>query len=177
MLNILMQLYTHGSQKNVFTKEQLQDWKQKFQLNTITKTSNGDNCWGIDKKCLSYAWLKKTIMPIFSEYFNKDLKLIFGSYIDCFETFPIHTDIKDLPEGATGNCYVSILIPHSIDNEKNNFSKVSTEFFDKDRQITDWVNWEENSFIWWESQLNHKSSDFKKQGIVSKQYFIFHTYV
>ena len=174
MLNILMQ---HGAERNVFTREQLQDWKEKFQLNSITKTSNGDDCWGIDKKCLSYAWLMKIIMPIYSKHFKKELKLIFGSYIDCFETFPVHNDIKDLPEGATGNHFVSILVPYSIDNNKNNFNKIATEFFDEDGQFTDSISWGENSFIWWESSINHKSSNFEQHGIISKQYFIFHTYV
>ena len=174
MLNIFMR---YGIEKDFFTTNELDNWKQKFQLNSITNTKQGDPCWGIDSKSLTYPWLKKVIMPVFSKHFNTDLKLVFASYIDCTKIFRIHNDIKPLPEGATGKHFVSILVPYAIDQKKENFQQVATEFYTDEKKITDAIAWEENSFIWFESQIFHNSSNFKDKGIDSKQYFVFHTYV
>lgn len=168
--------YGYGP-KNIFTTDQLNEWKNVFKLNTITKTSNGDNCWGIDKKCLSYNWYKKTVMPVFQIFFQKPLKLIFASYIDCDETFPIHTDIKPLPDNEHGKHAVSILVPFTIDNKFENFNLISTNMFDKKEKKIYELKWESNSFIWWDSHVHHASSDYKSKGIKTKQYFITHTYV
>ena len=145
--------------------------------NTITKTLFADNCWGIDKKCLSYSWFLKKVLPHLSNSFPEEIKLIFSCYIDLHTAFPIHSDIKPLPEKAEGKHYVSILVPYSIDHKKENYNKVSTCFYDDDKKLIERVGWEENSLIWWESDLLHASSDFKNNGINSKQYFITHTYV
>lgn len=162
---------------NFFTNHQLMEWKSIFQRNSITKTSNGDDCWGIDKKCFAYGWYKKKVMPLFSEHFDKALKLIFASFIDCDRTFPVHKDIKPLPEGETGKHAVSILVPFTLDNSFDKFGEVSTDIYDEDHNKIDELAWRRNSFVWWESDLNHASSDYKALGIQTKQYFITHTYV
>lgn len=166
----------HGP-KDIFGLEQLHEWKKIFQKNSITKTSNGDDCWGIDPKCLSYNWYRKVVMPTFSEFFGKELKLIFASYIDCYKTFPIHRDIKPLPEGKTGKHAVSILVPFSLDYKFEGFDKVSTDIFDDEKQLIESLTWKQNSFVWWDSDVNHASSDYMSKGIHTKQYFITHTYV
>ena len=166
-----------GIIKNKFSSSLLNEWQEIYKKNTITKTLRGDDCWGIDKNCLAYNWFLKKVMPQLSESFPKNTKLIFSSYINLHSIFPIHDDIKPLPEGAEGKHYLSILIPYSIDHKKENYDKVSTCFYDNDKKLIDRISWEENSLIWWESDLLHASSDFKTQGIDSKQYFITHTYV
>jgi len=166
----------HGPD-NIFNVEQLYEWKRIFQKNSITKTSNGDDCWGIDSKCLSYNWYKKVVMPIFQDFFNRDLKLIFASYIDCLKTFPMHKDIKPLPEGGAGTHAVSILVPFTLDYKFENFDKVSTDMFDEGGQLIEKLQWKQNSFVWWDSDTNHASSDYETRGIHAKQYFITHTYV
>ena len=176
MLNISM-TNKFGIIKNKFSSDLLDEWQDIFKKNTITKTDSGDNCWGIDKKCLSYNWFTKKVMPQLIESFSEDTKLIFSSLIDLHSAFPIHDDIKPLPEGAEGKHYLSILIPYSVDNRKEKYNEVSTCFYDNNEKLLDCVKWEENSLIWWESDLLHASSDFKGKGIESKQYFITHTYV
>ena len=177
MLNISMLDKKFGIIKNKFSSSLLNEWQEIYKKNTITKTLQGDDCWGIDKNCLAYNWFLKKVMPQLSESFPKDTKLIFSSYINLHSIFSIHNDIKPLPNGAEGKHYLSILIPYSIDHKKENYDKVSTCFYDNDKKLIECVGWEENSLIWWESDLLHASSDFKTQGIDSKQYFITHTYV
>ena len=177
MLNISMLDKKFGIIKNKFSSPVLDEWQSIFKKNTITKTIYGDNCWGIDIKCLAYNWFLKKVMPQITETFSKDTKLIFSSYINCSTVVPIHTDIKTIPNNEKGQHYASILIPYSIDNKKDNFQKVSTDFYNENKELTDQIQWEENCLIWWDSTLWHGSSDFKKENIESKQYFITHTYV
>ena len=99
MLNISMLevAKNYGIIKNYFMSDELNDWKEKFKRNTITKTTYGDNCWGIDVNCLSYLWFKKVVLSRFLKFLDPNVKLIFASYIDCFTTFPVHTDVKLIP--------------------------------------------------------------------------------
>jgi len=177
MLNIRMLNEKFGIIKNKFSATLLDEWQVIYKKNPTIKTDYGDDCWGIDKKCLAYNWFVKKVMPHFYNCFSEDMKLIYSSYIDLYTTFPIHKDIMPLPDGAEGKHYVSILIPHSIDNKKENYNKVSTCFYDNDEKLIECVAWEENSLIWWYSDLLHASSDFKKNGIDSKQFFINHTFL
>lgn len=172
-----MSVKNFGIIKNKFSSAMLDEWRDIYMKNTITKTMFDDNCWGIDKKCLSYNWFLKKVMPHLSNAFPEEMKLIFSSYIDLHTAFPIHRDVKPLPEGAEGKHYVSVLVPYSIDNKKENYDKVSTCFYDDDKKLAESIRWEENSLIWWQGDLLHASSDFKNNGINSKQYFVTHTYV
>ena len=54
MLNISMLEDRVGIIKNKFSSSMLDEWQSIFKKNNITKTMYGDNCWGIDIKCLSY---------------------------------------------------------------------------------------------------------------------------
>ena len=177
MLNISMLEGKIGIIKNKLSGSMLDEWKPIFKKNAITRTTYGDDCWGIDINSLAYRWFLKKVMPLLSETFTNDIKLIFSSYIDLNKRFPIHNDIKPLPNKVEGKHYLSILIPYSIDNKKENYDKVSTCFYNDDKTLIDCIKWEENSLIWWESKILHASSNFKSEGINSKQFFITHTYV
>ena len=61
MLNISMLEGKIGIIKNKFSSPVLDEWQSIFKKNTITKTKYGDDCWGIDIKCLSYNWFLKKI--------------------------------------------------------------------------------------------------------------------
>ena len=125
MLNISMLevAKNYGIIKNYFLSEELEDWKDIFKKNTITKTTDGDDCWGIDINCLSYGWFRKVAWPKILQLFNPDMKLIFASYTDCTTLVPVHTDFKPIPNNKKGQHYVSVVIPYSVDNKKDNFSK------------------------------------------------------
>ena len=103
MLNISMLevAKNYGIIKNYFMSDELNDWKEKFKRNTITKSMYGDDCWGIDVNCLSYLWFKKVVLSRFLKFLDPNVKLIFASYIDCFTTFPVHTDVKPIPNNAS----------------------------------------------------------------------------
>ena len=177
MLNILMSAQKYGILPNAVDDETLDQWKEIYQKNTITKTTDNDNCWGIDKKCHAHSWFLKKVLPVVAKTFDERTKLIFSSFMDLHTPLKIHTDLKPLPEGESGENYVSILIPYSIDYQKENFNNASTCFYNEDKTLIDTIPWQRNSLIWWDSSLLHDSGGFKKHDIQSKQYFITHTYV
>jgi len=178
MLNILMPTQKYGILQDVVDEHTLDEWKHVYQKNSITKTATNDNCWGIDKKCLSYNWFLKKVMPVIANKFDVNTKLIFSSFIDLHTPLKIHEDIKPLPEKESGKHYVSILIPYSIDNnKKDNFLRASTRFYDQDKNLVESIAWKKNCLIWWDSDCLHDSGGFKEHNIKSKQYFITHTYV
>ena len=104
MLNISMLevAKNYGIIKNYFISDELNYLKEKFKLNTITKSMYGDDCWGIDINCLSYLWFKKVVLSKFLKFLDPNVKLIFASYIDCVTTFPVHTDVKPIPNNKEG---------------------------------------------------------------------------
>jgi len=177
MLNILMSAQKYGILHDVVDSHTLDQWKDIYQKSSITKSVTNDNCWGIDKKCYAYNWFLKKVMPVIAKTFDANTKLIFSAFIDLYTPIPPHTDIKPLPEGASGKHYISILVPYSIDNEKQNFKSASTRFYNEDRKLIDTIQWKSNCLIWWDSNYLHDSGDFSDHGIESKQYFITHTYV
>jgi hypothetical protein len=172
-----MSAQKYGILPNTVDDAILDQWREIYQKTTITKTADNDNCWGIDKKCHAYNWFLKKVMPIIGKTFNEGAKLIFSSFIDLHTPLKIHTDLKTLPEGESGEHYISILIPYSIDYQKENFNNASTCFYNEDKTLIDTIPWQRNSLIWWDSSLLHNSGGFLQHNIKSKQYFITHTYV
>jgi hypothetical protein len=172
-----MSAQKYGILPNAVDDITLDQWKEIYQKNTITKTTNHDNCWGIDKKCLAYNWFLKKVMPVIAKTFDEGAKLIFSSFIDLHTPLQMHKDLIPLPEGESGQNYISILIPYSIDHQKANFKSAATCFYNEDKRLVDTIPWQKNSLIWWDSSLLHDSGEFLKRGIQSKQYFITHTYV
>jgi len=172
-----MSAQKYGILQDVVDEHTLDEWKNIYQKNSITKTSTNDNCWGIDKKCYAYNWFLKKVMPVIAKNFDANTKLIFSSFIDLHTPLELHTDIKPLPEGESGKHYISILIPYSIDNNKENFVGASTRFYDRDKKLIESIAWNKNCLIWWDSNYLHDSGGFKEHNIKSKQYFITHTYV
>jgi len=172
-----MSAQKYGILPNTVDDAILDQWREIYQKTTITKTADNDNCWGIDKKCHAYNWFLKKVMPIIGKTFNEGAKLIFSSFIDLHTPLKIHTDLKTLPEGESGEHYISILIPYSIDYQKENFNNASTCFYNEDKTLIDTITWQRNSLIWWDSSLLHDSGGFLQHNIKSKQYFITHTYV
>jgi len=168
----------YGIIKNVFKEEQLDEWCSVFKKLTTTNTSTGDKCYGIDINNLAYKWFLKKMLPDLQIHFEEHIKLIFSAFINLETVLPIHDDIKPIPNNAVGKHFVSILIPFSIDENKNiDFSKVGTCFYDAEKNLIERVGWDKGCLLWWNSNLLHSSSDFKKEGVSSKQYWITHTYV
>ena len=106
-----MSAQKYGILPNTVDDAILDQWREIYQKTTITKTADNDNCWGIDKKCYAYNWFLKKVMPIIGKTFNEGAKLIFSSFIDLHTPLKIHTDLKTLPEGESGEHFISMLIP------------------------------------------------------------------
>ena len=53
-------LKPYGIIKNLFSDATLQEWYDIFmKIPTITKTEDGDNCWGLDINSRFYSWFQK----------------------------------------------------------------------------------------------------------------------
>ena len=167
-----MSAQKYGISPNTVNDVMLDQWREIYQKTTITKTKDNDNCWGIDNKCRAYNWFLKKVMPVIKKTFDKEAKLIFSAFIDLHTPLAVHKDIKPLPQGQSGEHYVSILIPYSIDYQKENFNNASTRFYNEDNTLMDTIPWQRNSLIWWDSSLLHDSGGFLQHNIQSKQYFI-----
>lgn len=175
LLNIHMAL-NYGIVDDIVDDQTLDDWKKIYQKNSITKTHVGDDCWGIDKKSLAYSWFIKKVMPVITKTFKEDVKLIFSSFIDLHEPLTPHNDIKPLPEGVKGKHHVSILVPYSVNNQKDLVTKGCTRIYGLPEVLRETLEWRRNSAIWWSSEVFHDSGEFDHT-LKSKQYFITHTYV
>jgi hypothetical protein len=178
-----------GIIKNAVNHDQLKFWKDIYKkgakhsmdMSIVVPIKdnviNDDPCWGIDVNSLAYAWSLKNVMPIIWKNFNKDEKMIYSAYKDMTSPFGIHRDLKPLPRGAEGVRSLSVLFPLSTDGTVDNMHKVGTNFFDNDRNLLECITWEPGAVIWWRSEVLHSASDFRTEGIRSKQFYITHTYV
>jgi hypothetical protein len=163
----------------------------------------GNSCYGVDKNHVGYLWFCKTILRPIAQQFNPDLKLIFGMLLDCVVPFDIHNDIKTPPD-PMGKPYLSFLIPYAVNNDPALCCHASTIIFDlldpessqhdvsniyeekishvsyqalKNFSLKQELVWNQGDLLWWDSQLFHVSNDFRKNGFVSKQAIVMHTYV
>lgn len=135
-----------GIAKNIFSLQELEHAIQIFQKFDTT-AAPGAVCTGVNNGHAGYLWFEKKILSKIKLIFNPDIKLIFGTLLDCTEPFGIHHDLKPLPEEG-GKHYLSFLIPYSVNNQVELCSHVSTLIFnegcedvnkmpDIDKNITD----------------------------------------
>ena len=133
-INILMQFNNNyanscGQIENFFSISQLEKIVQTF--NRVQPViGDGNNYFGIDQKHLAYPWLKSSLLRPMAEQFNPDLKLIFAMFLDCLIPFPIHNDIKEIPE-KNGKHFLSFLIPYSVNNDVSKCQHASTLIFNE----------------------------------------------
>lgn len=188
-----------GLTRSILNENECEEFKRIFLKNTPTLSNLGDKCYGIDVNNISsYLWFKKKFLTKIQKNFDVELKLIFSFYASFTQPFPIHHDIKPIPNDAKGRPYVSCLIPISVDGNKDLchlastviFKKGNNEDFQRDykehlshcelaklqkRQIDKIFQWNTCDMIWWKSELDHCSGHFKN--FKNKQCFVVHTYV
>ena len=58
-----------------------------------------------------------------------------------------------------------------------NLYDIQTSSIGRLKKIIENLAWDKGSMVWWKSSTLHSSSDFVKEGVKSKQYFVAHTYV
>jgi hypothetical protein len=104
-----------------------------------TTDGKGNNCYGIDQQHRAYMWVKKQLLNPIAEHFDPNLKLIFSMLLDCVKPFPIHYDIKYIPEPG-GQHYLSFLIPYSVDNNPALCANASTIIFNQAYNADDAVD-------------------------------------
>ena len=191
-----------GKIDKFFDQKEMTNFVQVFKkLNFVD--GSGNACYGIDQKHLAYSWFKKIILDRVAQEINPDLKLIFAMLLDCVIPFPIHKDIKLIPD-PKGKHYVSFLLPYSVNDDVLLTKCASTLFFNtrtKDSTVSDVsylhsdqlshipleetykynlqqeIIWNIGDLLWWDSKLPHVSNNFLKHGYKSKQAIVFHTYV
>ena len=190
-----------GVINNFFTPDELTDVVNTFKKVNPTEGFANNGYRGIDQRHMAYLWFRKTVLDRIAAEFDPAMKLIFGMFLDCYVPMHIHNDIKTIPDPA-GKHFLSFLIPYSVDNQTDRCNAASTLIFD---QSPDGLNnvsylhankishvsledtyqyslkqdliWNCGDLLWWDSQLNHTSSNFLANGCSSKQGIVIHTYV
>lgn len=133
-INILMYLDNNyanscGQIKNFLPVNELQQIVKTFNRLQIVD-GDGNKCFGINQTHLAYPWFKSSLLRPISEQFNPNLRLIFGMLLDCVVPFPIHNDIKEIPE-PQGKHFLSFLIPYSVDHDISKCHHASTLIFNE----------------------------------------------
>lgn len=146
-----------GKIDQFFNLNQLNNFVQIFKK-VDSNNGEGNDCYGIDQNHLAYPWLKTSLLQPIAEQFNPDLKLIFAMLLNCVEPFPIHNDIKEIPE-KNGQHFLSFLIPYSVDNDISKCSHASTLIFNESyNQVRDHPPYdiiENNASDLFEEKISH----------------------
>lgn len=114
------------------------------------------------------------------EYFQRDLKLVFGMYTDLDQPFGVHSDIRPVD----GEVYASCLIPVSVNHDPLLCSLATTDVFHEldhggpipqNPTLQSSYQWRRGDLIWWDTRLYHSSGTFDQ--FQNKQAIVIHTYV
>jgi hypothetical protein len=142
--------------------------------------ADGGFCHGVDPQHRAYSWFKNHVLVPIEQHFGRELKLIFGMYLDLHQPFTIHSDLRP----CEGTPLVSCLIPCSVDYQAHLCSLATTDVFNEldtgqgpptNPTTQASYQWNRGDLIWWHSHLFHNSgafTDFK-----TKQAIVLHTYV
>lgn len=140
-----------------------------FAVDTITHVSNlmrkfpttlGRNnpCHGVDRNHRAYPWFMKIVMAPLREYFDADMQLIFGMFLDCREPFHLHDDVKPIPD-YRGRHFISFLLPVSVDHGQQQCDLVSTFVFNQTHQVPENMpDLDDNISSIYHSRLGHVDS-------------------
>lgn len=197
-----------GVISNFFTVDTVSNIVKTFARFPLVEFQGAGNLIrGIDSRHLAYPWFDRIFMQPVRQYFNRDIKIIYGMLLDCHDPFDVHEDLKPIPD-PLGHHYLSFLAPLSVDHDRTDCSKASTIIFNETMQefeqqrvlennalsirdqiphVTEeylpWLSvkhnavWHAGDLIWWDSRLAHVSNDFRVNGVTSKQAIVIHTYV
>jgi hypothetical protein len=138
-------------------------------------------CYGVDRQHLAYLWFKQKFMTRLCDYFQRDLKLVFGMYSDLDQPFDIHSDIRSVD----GEVCVSCLIPVSVNYDPDLCNLATTDVFCEsdsggqpppaDPTLQARYHWHRGDLIWWDTRLYHSGGVFDQ--FQNKQAIVIHTYV
>jgi len=189
---------------HLFEGNVLQQVKEMFVKKLHRNKGLSNDCFGIESDHVLWSWFYKNIFHKIEMQFSENIKPIFVMYMHAVVPFQVHSDDywhkeKNLP----GKPFVSFLIPISVDNDLEQTHKASTivfnetkldgeksnnalQYYDsflshcdktKLKQITikEKFDWSVGDLIYWDSCLQHTSSDFQK--FSSKQSLVGHTYI
>lgn len=190
-----------GSIKNFILQDELSKIISTFRKVSPVSGSYNNGYYGITQQHLAYLWFKKTLLDRIAGQFNPAIKLIFGMLLDSSTPLGIHRDLKDIPDPA-GHHYLSFLIPYSVDNQPDLCNAAATLIFDKSPDGSNNISdihqqklghvpieetyhyslrqeliWNCGDLLWWDSSLDHASSNFLTNNHHSKQGIVIHTYV
>jgi hypothetical protein len=166
---------------NFYPEQELQQAVETFLRFPGQPATPSGTCYGVDHHSLSYLWFKKKFMTRLCDYFQRDLKLVFGMYSDLDQPFDIHSDIRPVP----GEVYASCLIPVSVDHDPLLCNLASTDVYNEIDQggqpppdnptLKSRYYWSRGDLIWWDTRLYHSSGRFDQ--FKNKQAIVIHTYV
>jgi hypothetical protein len=137
-------------------------------------------CYGVDHQHRGYLWFKQKFMTRLCEYFQRDLKLVFGMYADLDQPFSVHSDIRPVD----GEVYASCLIPVSVDYDPLLCNLATTDIFSEidhggpapeNPTLRSRYHWHRGDLLWWDTRLYHSGGVFDR--FQTKQAIVIHTYV
>ena len=149
---------------------------QSFPMNP----ADGGFCHGVDHQHRAYDWFRVHVLESLCKHFDRDLKLVFGMYLDLHSPFTIHSDIRP----CEGEPYVSCLIPCSVNYQAHLCSLATTTVYNEldtgqgpptEPTLQANYTWNRGDLIWWNTSLFHSSGEFKD--FQNKQSIVIHTYV
>ena len=122
-----------------------------------------------------YNWFNKKIFKKIQKYFSDDCKMLFCSYVDELTPLDVHSDYY---HKRIGEPYMAILIPVSVDNNKDKlslsktiiFNQIDTYIDDRDHKKREFKinkktynkNIANNSLSLYEDELSHCDKDILK---------------
>jgi len=125
---------TGGIIENVFSYEEMDKWKSFFEKippYISERESQGNILHCVTEKHAVYKWFEAKVFKQLQDLLHADMRTVIAFYSSIDTAWEAHTDnYHQLPEGAQRYC-MSILIPYSVDNDKNKTNLAHTVLFNE----------------------------------------------
>ena len=175
----------------------LEKWTTMFKKIAHNFTPpNGADAYNITSDQIGWRWLERTVFSRIKPLFGDDIGLIFAQYQSSEHPIKIHNDYDvELPDGVTGEPWVSMLIPISVDHDPSLVGNASTIILEPGTDEGLWERhlshcepsdvapyrikqihtWKLGSLVWWHTPLQHCSNNYLITNR-SKESIVIHTH-
>jgi|TARA_B110001454_G_C12633095_1_gene397818 hypothetical protein len=186
-----------GQLDNFVKWTDLEKWIAMFKKIAYNLTApNGADVYNITSDQIGWRWLERTVFSQIKPLFGDDIGLIFAQYQSSEHPIKIHNDYDvKLPAGITGEPWVSMLIPISVDHDTSLVENASTIILESGTDEDLWkrhlshcdpkdvapykikhrYTWKVGSLVWWHTPLQHCSNNYLETN-KSKESIVIHTH-
>ena len=165
-----------GQYLDVWTQEELDEIVEVMKNNpalTIMK----NECRGIDENNVEYYWFMEVVFKKLQALLGQDILPVFGMYLNETNPWGIHTDAYHCAKFPDKEPALSILIPLSLDDDKQNLDKGFTLVFNEFTNtleemalLPDVSDREDSAVKIYEEHLTHNPIDIVKRVTVKGVY-------